>query len=34
MDLIMIPAERIDKYDVAKVPQEEPELNPALNEIE
>ena len=34
MDRFMIPAERTDLYDVAKVPQEEPELNPALFEVE
>ena len=33
MDRFMIPAERTDLYDVAKVPQEEPELNPALFEM-
>ena len=34
MDRFMIPAERTDLYDVAKVPQEEPELNPDLFEVE
>ena len=34
MDRFMIPAERTDLYDVAKVPQEEPDLNPALFEVE
>lgn len=34
MDRFMIPAERTDLYDVAKVPQEEPELNPELFEVE
>lgn len=33
MDRFMIPAERTDLYDVAKVPQEEPEFNPALFEM-
>jgi FkbM family methyltransferase len=33
MDRFMIPAERTDLYDVAKVPQEEPELNPDLFEM-
>jgi FkbM family methyltransferase len=30
MDRFMIPAERTDLYDISKVPQEEPEFNPAL----
>jgi FkbM family methyltransferase len=34
MDRFMIPAERTDLYNVAKVPQEEPEFNPALFEVE
>ena len=33
MDRFMIPAERTDLYDVAKVPQEEPEFNPTLFEM-
>ena len=33
MDRFMIPAERTDLYDVAKVPQEKPEFNPALFEM-
>lgn len=34
MDRFMIPAERTDLYDVAKVPQEQPEFNPKLFEVE
>ena len=34
MDRFMIPAERTDLYDVAKVPQEVPEFNPALFDTE
>ena len=34
MDRFMIPAERTDLYDVAKVPQEEPEFDPRLFAVE
>lgn len=34
MDRFMIPAERTDLYDVAKVPQEQPDFNPNLFEVE
>lgn len=34
MDRFMIPAERTDLYDVAKIPQEEPEFDPRLFEVE
>ena len=34
MDRFMIPAERTDLYDVAKVPQETPEFDPNLFEVE
>lgn len=34
MDRFMIPAERTDLYDVAKVPQDEPEFDPVLFEVE
>jgi FkbM family methyltransferase len=34
MDRFMIPAERTDLYDVAKVPQETPEFNPVLFDTE
>lgn len=34
MDRFMIPAERTDLYDVAKVLREKPDLNPALFEVE
>ena len=34
MDRFMIPAERTDLYDVAKMPQEQPEFDPNLFEVE
>lgn len=34
MDRFMIPAERTDLYDVAKVPEEEPEFDPRLFDVE